>query len=502
MKESSVGYVETKKHKIDQEIELISGQKIGPIEVAYETYGELNKEKTNAIHVCHALSGDAHAAGINKKTKEKGWWNKIIGPGKAIDTEKYYVICSNVLGSCKGTTGPASINPKTGEPYGTDFPLITIDDMVKVQKKLIKQKFGIQKLLAVIGGSMGGMQALKWATKYPKHIERCIPIATTPKSSPQQIAFNEVGRRAIMSDPNWNHGKYYNKKTPKNGLALARMIGHITYLSDESMRQKFGRNLQNKQKPSFDLKTDFEVESYLNYKGKSFVENFDPNTYLYLTKAIDYFDLTNDGEKTIQEAFNHIKKVDFLVIAISSDWLYPPYQSKEIVRALEANDIEVNYSEIRSSYGHDAFLIEKGQMNHIINSYLSEIKVSDIAENNIPLIKKHSSIKEASEKIIETEQTHLPVIGENKKLRGIVTAWDISKAVAQQHNELEEIMTKEVITATEDESITEVTRKLEENNISALPVVNQKNEVIGIITSDIISQLIGKNKPTTEQYPT
>ncbi|PTD93881.1 homoserine O-acetyltransferase [archaeon SCG-AAA382B04] len=499
MQQGSVGYVKTKKHEINKKIELKSGKKLGPIQIAYETYGKLNKEKTNAIYVCHALSGGAHAAGINKKTKREGWWNKMIGPGKAIDTEKYYVISSNVLGSCKGTTGPSSTNPATGEPYGTDFPLIKIDDMVKVQKKLIKQKFGIEKLLAVIGGSMGGMQALKWAKKYPNHIQHCIPIATTARSSPQQIAFNEVGRRAILSDPNWNNGQYYNKKAPRNGLALARMIGHITYLSDESMREKFGRNLQNKQKPSFDLETDFEVESYLNYKGKSFVKNFDPNTYLYLTKAIDYFDLTNGGQTELQEAFNHIKDVNFLVIAVSSDWLYPPYQSKEIVRALEANDIEVKYSEIRSSYGHDAFLLEKGQMKHLINSYLSEIKVSDISENNIPLIKKDSSIKEASEKIIKSGQTHLPVVSQNKKIKGIITAWDISKAVAQQHKDLEEIMTKEVITATEDESITSVTKKLEKNNISALPVVNQQKEVIGIITSDIITQLIGKEKPSTEQ---
>ncbi len=492
MHETSIGKVETKKHKINQKIELESGETIGPIEVAYETYGKLNEEKNNAINVCHALSGDAHAAGENKKTGKRGWWDKMIGPGKAIDTEKYFVICSNVLGGCKGTTGPKSINPETNKRYGLDFPVITIEDMVKVQKKLIKQKFGINKLFAVIGGSMGGMQALKWATKYPKHTRFCIPIATTSKSSPQQIAFNEVGRRAIMSDPNWNKGRYYNQqKKPSNGLALARMIGHITYLSDESMREKFGRNLQNKQKPSFELKTDFEVESYLKYKGNSFVEDFDPNTYLYLTKAIDYFDLTNGGKKNLKEVFNEIN-VKFLVIAVSSDWLYPPYQSKEIVRALEVNDIEVSYSEIRSTYGHDAFLLEKGQLKHIIHNFLSKITVSDIIETEVPVIRKDSSIKEASKKMIETEQTHLPVVSEKNKLKGIITAWDISKAVAEDINNLKEIMTKNVITASKNESIMEVTEKLKQKNISALPVVNQDHKLLGIISSDKISQLINQ----------
>ncbi|OKY77321.1 MAG: Homoserine acetyltransferase MET2 [Candidatus Methanohalarchaeum thermophilum] len=493
MQEASVGYTQTKKHQIKEKIQLESGKKFGPIEVAYETYGTLNQEKNNAILVCHPLTGDAHAAGYHEGDQDPGWWDNMIGPGKAFDTEKYYVICSNVLGGCKGTTGPKSTNPETGEPYALDFPVITIKDMVKVQKKLIDH-LGINKLFAVTGGSMGGMQALQWAVTYPEAQKFCIPIATTAKSSPQQIAFNEVGRRAIMSDPNWNQGNYYDQEPPKNGLSLARMIGHITYLSERSMRKKFGRRLQDKKDLSFDFTTDFEVESYLKYKGKSFVKRFDPNSYLYLTRAIDYFDLTDEGERTLTEALSKVK-CKFLVVAITSDWLYPRYQSKEIVRALESQDIEVEYSEIRSSYGHDAFLLEPGQLKHLISSFLSKITVSDVLQRDIPLINKDTSIQKAAEKMINTGLTHLPVVEDSNKLVGLITAWDISKAVAENHESLEEIMTEKVITASENESIRSVVAKIRSNNISALPVVDEKDKVIGLVSSDILSQLADEKHP-------
>src|SRR5579863_7002862 len=267
-------------------ISLDSGATLAPVEVAYETYGELNAAKTNAILVLHAFSGDAHAAGISHETGKPGWWDNMIGPGKAFDTDKYFVLCSNVLGGCRGTTGPASINPATGCPYGMSFPVITIGDMVRLQKMLI-DSFGIERLLSVSGGSMGGMQALEWAVSYPDRVVSSIPIATTTRHSAQQIAFNEVGRQAIMSDLDWNEGNYYDKKPPGRGLAIARMVGHITYMSDESMREKFGRRLREKEKLGYDFSIDFEVESYLRYRGLQFVGRFDANSYLYITKAED-----------------------------------------------------------------------------------------------------------------------------------------------------------------------------------------------------------------------
>ncbi|RZN62589.1 homoserine O-acetyltransferase [Methanonatronarchaeum sp. AMET6-2] len=493
MKEGSVGIVETKKHTIDGKIKLESGKKFGPIDITYETYGKLNEEKTNAILICHPLTADAHAAGYHPGDSKPGWWDNMIGPGKAFDTEKYYVICSNVLGGCKGTTGPPSINPETGQPYGTDFPVVTIKDMVKVQKKLTEH-LKIDKLLAVAGGSLGGMQTLQWTASYPDKVRFCIPIATTAKSSPQQIAFNEVGRRAIMSDPNWNGGDYYNNQPPKNGLALARMVGHITYLSDESMKKKFGRKLRNKNEFTYDFDINFEVESYLKYKGKTFVERFDANSYLYLTRAVDYFDLTNDKNDLI-EVFKNID-TKFLVIAITSDWLYPPYQSKEIVRALEANNIDVSYSELRSSYGHDAFLLEPGQMKHLITSFLGKITVYDVMEETTPRINKDTSIKQASKTMMESNTTHLPVANQNGQLAGIITAWDIAKAVSQDLKELEDVMTEEVVTANPDEPIRSVINKIEKHSISALPVVDKNNKIIGTISSDVISQLITKDTPT------
>lgn len=329
MKRESVGLVAAHCYSIPEEISLEHGGRLSLVRVAYETYGCLNREKSNAILVCHALSGDAHAAGWHKGDEKPGWWDIIIGPGKALDTDKFFVICSNVLGGCKGTTGPSSPNPKTGMPYGLDFPFISVKDMINVQKRLLEH-LGVDKLFAVIGGSFGGMQVLQWCISYPEEVRMAVAIATSAYSSPQQIAFNEVGRRAISSDPDWENGNYYGRAPPARGLSLARMIGHITYLSDESMHLKFGRRLQGKTEYGFDISTlDFQVESYLKYHGDAFVKRFDANSYLYITKAIDYFDLTHKGAQSLAEAFKE-SKAKFLVISISSDWLYPPYQCREI----------------------------------------------------------------------------------------------------------------------------------------------------------------------------
>src|SRR6202795_3675787 len=292
-------------------LDLDGGVTLSPVDVAYETYGKLNSARNNAILVLHAFSGDAHAGG------EDGWWSKMIGPGKAFDTDRYFVLCSNVLGGCRGTTGPGSINPETGCPWAMSFPVVTVADMVRLQKMLIDH-LGIRRLLAVAGGSMGGMQALEWAVTYPDAVSAAIPIATTARHSPQQIAFNEVVRQAIMADPDWSEGNYYSGKPPARGLAVARMVGHITYMSDESMREKFGRRLREKEKFGFDFSVDFEVESYLRYRGSQFVTRFDANSYLYITKAEDYFDLTN-GTGSLADAFSRAK-ARFLVISFSSDW--------------------------------------------------------------------------------------------------------------------------------------------------------------------------------------
>src|ERR1700722_9173356 len=307
---------------------LESGEKLGPITLAYETYGRLNDERSNAVLVLHALSGDAHAAGFLEGEKSPGWWDDMIGPGKGIDTEKYFVICSNVLGGCKGSTGPGSTDPVTGRPYGLEFPIVTIRDMVEAQSRLV-ESLGIQRLLAVVGGSMGGMQVLQWMVSYPDRMRAAIPIATTLKHAPQQIAFDEVGRQAIMADNNWNGGDYYGGPLPSKGLAVARMVGHITSMSDASMAQKFGRRLKVDERPS-KFGADFKVEGYLRYRGDNFVKRFDANSYLYITKAMDYFDLL--AETRMQDVFKGVR-ARVLVIAFKSDWLYPAYQSQEIVRA-------------------------------------------------------------------------------------------------------------------------------------------------------------------------
>jgi len=349
-------------------ISLDSGATLAPVEVAYETYGELNSAKSNAILIEHAFSGDAHAAGISHETGKPGWWDNMIGPGKAFDTNRYFVICSNVLGGCRGTTGPASINPATGCPYAMAFPVITIGDMVRLQKMLI-DALGIPRLLAVTGGSMGGMQALEWAVAYPDRVVSAIPIATTTRHSAQQIAFNEVGRQAIMADPDWNEGNYYDKQPPARGLAVARMVGHITYMSDDSMREKFGRRLRGKENFSFGFDVDFEVESYLRYRGSQFVARFDANSYLYITKAMDYFDLTN-GAGSLSAALSPAQ-ARFLVISFSSDWLYPSYQSQEIVRALRTRNSDVAYVELPSNYGHDSFLVDVGEQTELVRGFLA-----------------------------------------------------------------------------------------------------------------------------------
>lgn len=362
-----IGPVLTQSFTLDA-IKLENAECFGPLTLAYETYGALNKDKSNAILILHALSGDAHAAGIHAGQDDPGWWDAMIGPGRAFDTDRYFVICSNVLGGCKGSSGPASINPKTAKPYALDFPVITIGDMVTAQKALIEH-LGIDKLLSVAGGSMGGMQALSWLVKYPGSIRSVIPIATAIRHSPQQIAFNEVGRQAIMADPHWKEGNYYGGPLPAKGLAVARMIGHITYMSDASMAEKFGRQKKNNA-PPFKFNADFEVEGYLRYRGDNFVKRFDANSYLYITKAIDNFDAS--GGRPLAEVLHGVK-AKALVIAFKSDWLYPPYQSREIARAFKLSGIEATYCEINSTYGHDAFLLEVEEETHLISHFLKKV---------------------------------------------------------------------------------------------------------------------------------
>ncbi|MDD3014495.1 MAG: homoserine O-acetyltransferase [Candidatus Gastranaerophilales bacterium] len=367
----SVGIVETKYYIYPDKIKLESGIEFGPVTIAYETYGQLNKEANNAILLLHALSGDAHVAGYNSpEDKKPGWWDSMVGPNKAFDTNKYFIVCSNILGGCKGTTGPSSVNPETGKPYALGFPVITIEDMVKVQKLLIDH-LGVNSLLSVAGGSMGGMQAMEWVIHYPEFVKSAIVIASTSKLSAQGIAFNAVGRTAIISDLNWNNGNYYESEPPANGLSIARMIGHITYLSEESMHKKFGRKLQDKTSPDYNFNVDFQVESYLQHQGQSFVDRFDANSYLYITKAMDYFDLPSKYG-SLALAFRQIKS-KFLVVSFSSDWLFPPDQSKDVVKALMNVDKDVAYCAIESNCGHDAFLIEKDHQTRIINSFLKDI---------------------------------------------------------------------------------------------------------------------------------
>jgi homoserine O-acetyltransferase len=349
-------------------LKLECGKKLAPVDVAYETYGRLNEAGDNVILICHALSGNAHVASINSPDDKKpGWWDVMVGPGKGIDTDKYFVVCSNFLGGCSGTTGPSSVNPASGKPYGLEFPIITIADMVNIQKLLL-DKLGIKGLLAVIGGSIGGMQVLQWSIAYPDFVKAAIPIATTTHLGAQSIAFDAVGRNAILADSNFADGQYSNGKGPDRGLAIARMIGHITYLSEQGMREKFGRELRNSHSYSYDFNSEFAVETYLDHQGQSFVGRFDANSYLYITKAADYFDLGKDYG-SLKNAFANTS-CRFLVISFSSDWLFTPAQSRSIVDVLVANNKDVSFCNISSPYGHDAFLLEPDTLGSFISGFL------------------------------------------------------------------------------------------------------------------------------------
>lgn len=371
LSDTGVGIVETKFFTYqppEKRFLLESGASLRKITIAYETYGTLNPDAGNAILITHAFSGDAHAAGYHEGDKKPGWWDSMIGPGRAFDTNRYFIICSNVLGGCQGSTGPCSENPDTGKPYGLDFPLITVADMVEAQKTLIEH-LGIERLYAVAGGSMGGMQVLQWMSSYPEMLRAAIPIATAARHSSQQIAFNEVGRQAIMSDPDWNNGNYYEHENPARGLALARMVGHITYMSEQSMELKFGRKMKDN-RDQLKFTADFEVEGYLRYRGTSFVKRFDANSYLYITKAMDLFDLA--GNMPLHQSFKS-REVKVLVLSFKSDWLYPAYQSLEIVRACKLAGLRTTYMEIDSRYGHDSFLLETEKQSQVVSHFLNNV---------------------------------------------------------------------------------------------------------------------------------
>ena len=387
---ASLGVVEQQHFTFaeDEPFALESGATLGPVTVAYETYGRLNATRTNAILICHALSGSGHAAGLHHPADDKpGWWDECIGPGKAFDTERFFVICSNVLGSCYGSTGPMDTDPATDVAYGLRFPVVTIGDMVRAQAKLLDH-LGIEQLLCVAGGSMGGMQVLEWAANHPQRVKAAIPLATTAQHSPMLIAFSEVGRQAIYADPAWNNGDYYRSdKKPDAGLAVARMVGHITYLSEESMQQKFGRRLQDIEQYGYEFETEFEVESYLKYNGNSFTLRFDANSYLFVTKAMDYFDLTQ-ATGSLAAAFANSTAVKFLVVSFTSDWLYPSYHSKRLVSALTAAGADVTYLDIQSSWGHDAFLLEVETMTNLLGSFLDRL----VREEGITLPEADSTV--------------------------------------------------------------------------------------------------------------
>jgi homoserine O-acetyltransferase len=351
-------------------LQLECEQLLAPFRIAYMTYGELNAARSNAILVCHALTGDQYAASDHPVSKKPGWWATMVGPGKPIDTERYCVICANILGGCMGSTGPASANPRTGIAWGLEFPVITIGDMVDAQVRLIDH-LGIDRLFCVTGGSMGGMQVLQWASRYPERVFSAIPIATAAWHSSQNIAFHEVGRQAVMADPDWCQGRYHEfGKTPRNGLAVARMAAHITYLSEEALHRKFGRNLQDLAAKSFSFNADFQVESYLRHQGSTFVDRFDANSYLYITRAMDYFDLAAEHDGLLANAFTGTK-TRFCVVSFTSDWLYPTRESREIVQALNAVAANVSFVEIESDKGHDAFLLDEPELFATIRGFLS-----------------------------------------------------------------------------------------------------------------------------------
>jgi homoserine O-acetyltransferase len=352
-----------------QPLRLDSGRELSPVTVAYMTHGTLNADKSNAILICHALTGDQFVASANPVTGKPGWWVSLVGPGKPVDTDRYFVICANVIGGCMGSTGPADIDPATGKPYGLSFPLITIRDMVRAQKMLV-DALGIEKLFAVVGGSMGGMQVLQWAASYPENVRACIPIACAARHSAQNIALHEVGRQAIMADPDWKNGEYLNAGTfPSKGLSVARMAAHITYLSEAALQRKFGRNLQNRASLSFQFAPDFQIESYLHYQGASFVDRFDANSYLYITRAMDYFDLAEEHGGKLASVFQG-SPTRFCIISFSSDWLFPPSENKYIAHALNAVAGNVSFVEIKSDKGHDAFLLDEPEMFAAVEGFL------------------------------------------------------------------------------------------------------------------------------------
>ncbi|MBN8994187.1 MAG: homoserine O-acetyltransferase [Rhizobiales bacterium] len=354
----------------DQPLVLDSGGRIDHLQIGYQTYGTLDGNRANAILVCHALTGDQHAANRNPVTGKPGWWDMMIGPGKPIDTDRYFVICANVVGSCMGTTGPASTNPATGRPYGLDLPVITVRDMVRAQAMLLDH-LGIESLFSVAGGSLGGMQVLQWAASYPERVFSALPLAAGARHSSQNIAFHEVGRQAIMADPEWRNGRYLEAGTsPRKGLAVARMAAHITYLSDEALHRKFGRNLQDRDKPTFGFDADFQVESYLRHQGSSFVDRFDANSYLYVTRAMDYFDLAAEHGGRLANAFKG-SRTRFCVASFTSDWLFPTSESKTVVRALNAAGASVSFVEIESDRGHDAFLLDEPELFSTVRGFLS-----------------------------------------------------------------------------------------------------------------------------------
>jgi len=360
----------------ERALPLDSGRSLAPWTIAYKTYGTLNAERSNAVLICHALTGDQFVASSHPVTGKPGWWEIMVGPGKPIDTNRLFVICSNVIGGCMGSSGPAETDPATGEAYGLSFPLITIRDMVRAQAMLIDH-LGISKLLSVIGGSMGGMQALQWAVSYPERVASAMPIACGARHSAQNIAFHEVGRQAIMADPDWYGGSYYSRGTqPSKGLAVARMAAHITYLSEPALQRKFGRTLQNKGGISFLFAPDFQVESYLHHQGTSFVDRFDANSYLYITRAMDYFDLAADHGGILAEAFRSVK-TRFCIISFSSDWLFPTAENKRVAHAINAAAGNVSFVDIKSDRGHDAFLLDEPEMFATVRGFLHSVAASE-----------------------------------------------------------------------------------------------------------------------------
>jgi homoserine O-acetyltransferase len=346
---------------VDEPLMMDAGVALAPWQIAYQTYGELNAAKSNAVLVCHALTGDQHVANVHPVTGKPGWWETMVGPGRPVDTDRFFVICANVIGGCMGSTGPASVDPATGRPYALDFPVVTIRDMVRSQAALL-DRLGIESLFCVLGGSMGGMQVLQWAADYPDRVFSALPIAAAARHSAQNIAFHEVGRQAVMADPDWRGGRYIEAGTrPSKGLAVARMGAHITYLSELALHRKFGRNFQDRIAPTFSFDADFQIESYLRYQGMSFVERFDANSYLYVTRAMDYFDLAAEHGGVLANAFRGTR-TRFCVISFTSDWLFPTSDSRAIVHALNAAAASVGFVEIESDKGHDAFLLEEPEM--------------------------------------------------------------------------------------------------------------------------------------------